>query len=290
MISSIAWVPRGVAKAHPDVVQPSEEELEAARRQVEAQAGLGSDEDEEDQEEDEEDEGMDTSDDDAETDAVAHAKAAAATLASGAAAAGSKRGSKQNTDSIEAALKELDMEHYDDDDGTPSVVQRALGGRLEIHQGEDPYVTLPGSDDEDSEIEDLEIKPDDLLILAARNEDDISNLEVWVYEEAETLGAEANVYVHHELMLPAFPLCVAWMDCDPAGSTAPGNFVAVCTMDPGIEIWNLDVVDAVEPVATLGGEDKAAAGAALAAAEEAAGGKLDRKKKKVRNAASGTGI
>jgi len=173
------------------------------------------------------------------------------------------------------------MEHYDSDDGTPDVVQRALGGRLEVHQGEDPYVTLPGDDDDnDSEIEDLEIKATDLLILAARNEDDLSNLEVWVYEEAQALGGEANVYVHHEIVLPAFPLSIAWLDCNPAGGVAPGNFVAVSTMEPGIEIWDLDVVDAVEPVAVLGGEDKGVAAAALAAAEEAAGGKLDRKQKK----------
>ena len=41
----------------------------------------------------------------------------------------------------------------------------------------------------------------------------MSTLELWVYEEADTLGEEANVYVHHELMLPAFPLCLAWLDC-----------------------------------------------------------------------------
>lgn len=44
-------------------------------------------------------------------------------------------------------------------------------------------------------------------------QDDVSTLELWVYEEAETVGDEANVYVHHELMLPAFPLCLAWLDC-----------------------------------------------------------------------------
>jgi len=44
-------------------------------------------------------------------------------------------------------------------------------------------------------------------------QDDVSTLELWVYEEAETLGEDANVYVHHELMLPAFPLCLAWLDC-----------------------------------------------------------------------------
>lgn len=40
--------------------------------------------------------------------------------------------------------------------------------------------------------------------------------QVWVYEEADERGP-ANLYVHHSLMLPAFPLAVAWLDCDPSG-------------------------------------------------------------------------
>ena len=40
--------------------------------------------------------------------------------------------------------------------------------------------------------------------------------QVWVYEEADARGP-ANLYVHHTLLLPAFPLAVAWLDCDPSG-------------------------------------------------------------------------
>jgi periodic tryptophan protein 1 len=58
----------------------------------------------------------------------------------------------------------------------------------------------------------------------------------------------------------AFPLALAWLDCPPGveAGEARGNFVAVGTMLPGVELWDLDVLDATEPVMTLGGEDASA--------------------------------
>ena len=46
--------------------------------------------------------------------------------------------------------------------------------------------------------------------------------QVWVYEEADERGP-ANLYVHHSLMLPAFPLAVTWLDCDPTGRVSGGR-------------------------------------------------------------------
>jgi periodic tryptophan protein 1 len=68
-------------------------------------------------------------------------------------------------------------------------------------------------------------------------------------------GGEANVYVHHDILLPAFPLSLAWTDFSAASSAAgnQGNMVAVGSMEPCIEIWDLDIADQVEPVMTLGG-------------------------------------
>ena len=62
----------------------------------------------------------------------------------------------------------------------------------------------------------------------------------------------------------AFPLSLAWLDCPPgaAAGEARGNFVAVGTMMPAIELWDLDVLDASEPVMVLGGEDAEATAAA----------------------------
>lgn len=92
---------------------------------------------------------------------------------------------------------------------------RVQGGDEEYAE-EDPYITLR---DDKSDIEDDNIRASDLLILAAKTEEDAATLEVWLWEEADAEG-EPNAYVHHDIMLPAFPLSVAWLDYDLAGACA----------------------------------------------------------------------
>jgi periodic tryptophan protein 1 len=53
-------------------------------------------------------------------------------------------------------------------------------------------------------------------------------------------------------MLPAVPLCVEWLNAKPNTPAEQGNFAAVGTMDPDIELWDLDVVDSMFPTAILG--------------------------------------
>lgn len=105
------------------------------------------------------------------------------------------------------------------------------------------------SDGEDAE--DDEIRPTDSLIVTAITEDDYSHLEI------QLITDDGTMYVHHDITLPEFPLCLAWMDCPPfladGGQMAIGNYIAVGTFNPEIEIWNLDVLDPLEPTATLGG-------------------------------------
>lgn len=117
---------------------------------------------------------------------------------------------------------------------------------------DDPYITLQddgASDDEDRE--DLQILATDNLLLAAKIEDELAHLEVYVYEDAAD-----NLYVHHDIMLPAIPLCVEWLDYSVSkpgtDKEAPANFVAIGTFDPDIEIWDLDTVDCMYPNAILG--------------------------------------
>lgn len=68
-------------------------------------------------------------------------------------------------------------------------------------------------------------------------------------------------------MLPAIPLCLEWLDI-PVGAAltntadSRGNYVAIGTMDPDIEIWDLDTIDGLYPNAILGAGGNTAAAAA----------------------------
>ncbi|VEU39745.1 unnamed protein product [Pseudo-nitzschia multistriata] len=103
-------------------------------------------------------------------------------------------------------------------------------------------------DDDDSDAEDIQIRGSDAVIVVAKTEEEFAALEVHVYEQLT-----GNLFVHHDIPLPAFPLCLSHGDIGPTGSA--GNFCAVGTFGPGIEIWNLDVMNALEPSCVLGGED-----------------------------------
>lgn len=149
---------------------------------------------------------------------------------------------------------------------------------------EDPYITLK-EDENEQEREELEVLPSDNLLVVAKTEDEISQLEIYVYDESEE-----NLYVHHDLMLPSFPLCLEWLDFPPVSSPAArgdapaqfGNFIAVGTLDPEIEIWSLDTVEAMYPDMVLGRPDKTAAHIPLPLGT----GKKKRKKTKARAASS----
>jgi periodic tryptophan protein 1 len=155
-------------------------------------------------------------------------------------------------------LDEYNLDDYDDDEPEQSTQKFAMFGNvrsLAYHAPgeEDPYLVLPeGENDSDDDREELQILPSDNLILAAKVEDEVAHLEVFVYEDDAD-----NLYVHHDIMLPAVPLCVEWIDL-PVGKNPTkathGNFAAIGTMSPEIEIWNLDVVDSMYPDAILGQE------------------------------------
>jgi hypothetical protein len=127
-------------------------------------------------------------------------------------------------------------------------------------------------DDDASDLEDTNLRPDDAMVVVAKTEEDFASLEVHVYEQKT-----GNLFVHHDIPLPSFPLCLTHGDINPDGGA--GNYVAVGTFNPGIEIWNLDVLSALEPVCILGGEDTSAADELMRVnmARAASGKKLKKK-------------
>ena len=239
MTLATTWVRRGVAAQFPQKYQVDEAELSRisrlARLQLEdAQQDLLDAQDVKDEDDSE----------DQDTDAgVATEEPSTKTQAS-------------ETDPDD--LKEYNLDDYDNDPVDERGEKFSMFGNvgsLAYHapHDEDPYIVLPeGEQDSEDEREDLQILASDNLILAAKVEDEVAQLEVFVYEDNGD-----NLYVHHDIMLPAVPLCVEWISV-PVGkgseSKSEGNFVAIGTMNPEIEVWDLDIVDSMYPSAILGQE------------------------------------
>ncbi|RIB07947.1 WD40-repeat-containing domain protein [Gigaspora rosea] len=152
-------------------------------------------------------------------------------------------------------LLEYNLEQYDEEDeeeGQPmSIFGNVKGLTYYTSNEEDPYITL---NDEDDESDDGRILATDSVLVAAKTEDEISQLEIYVYEDSQD-----NLYVHNDIMLPSFPLCLEWLDFRLGRKESlegRGNYVAVGTFEPEIEIWDLDVSDSMYPDAILGSSNK----------------------------------
>lgn len=238
MIAAISWVPKGVTKSVPTVADPpSKEEIE----EILKSGVLDTREESENEENEENDDNMN---DDAlgQDDELSHALSAANALGK------ALKTAKPETDNLAEALKELDMDKYDEEDDGVELFGSGLSNLYYASNDMDPY--LKNGDEDSEEEEDITIKPEDGVIVCARNEDDVSHLEVWIMEDPTDVNS--NMYVHHDIVIPAFPLCTAWLDC-PIKGGEKGNFIAVGSMEPAIEIWDLDIMDEVQPSATLGG-------------------------------------
>ncbi|KAG4304917.1 hypothetical protein PORY_001592 [Pneumocystis oryctolagi] len=149
----------------------------------------------------------------------------------------------------EEMINEYNLQNYDidsDDDQRMGIFTNIKD--LTCYESEDdPYITLK-DDSSHEEKDELQILSTDYIILAAKTEDNISYLEVYVYE-----ASESNLYVHHDIILSAPPLSLEWFGYKVfTESNDSGNFVAIGTLDTDIEIWNLDIIDPLYPAAILG--------------------------------------
>ena len=257
MISATNWVPRGFSSEFPEKYVLDDEEVERINQLAQlnlddAKATL------------EEAEGESGVEDDAAT--------------------GSSNKLKDQLD-IDDDLKEYNLEEYDDEEiadnegGKDVSMFPGLSNDSDVkfhegEEGENPYISLPNQEDSQEEKQELQVYPSDNLVLAARTEDDVSYLDIYVYDDgagfhssdipveegdeadpdvARGLVRDPALYVHHDLMLPAFPLCVEWLDYKVgSNSEEAANYAAIGTFDPQIEIWNLDCVDKAFPDMILG--------------------------------------
>eukprot|EP00041_Stephanoeca_diplocostata_P014408 m.261164 g.261164 ORF g.261164 m.261164 type:complete len:233 (+) comp19690_c0_seq1:133-831(+) len=189
VVACLAWVPRGAAKEVPDKVGLDEGELkklvertaadlqeaegQAARSAVDgddAEMDEGEDEgDEGEWETEEEDEEEEDGDDDMVDGAAGPAK------------------------DDEEFRKRYNLDDYDNDDDDEDIVDAGAGGTsiqgagmgnglagLAFHASnkDDPYITLKDEDDDEEEIDDYRIRPQDNLLVVGQTEDVYSHLVV----------------------------------------------------------------------------------------------------------------
>lgn len=245
MISSTCWVPRGFASEFPEQYELDDAEMERINKMAQLELA------------------------DAKENLAQAEKA--------------QKNPLQDNIEIDDELKEYDLENYDEDTGNGELVAFIPGlstTDAEIQEGEDGenYLSLPTERDMQEDKQEMQIYPTDNLVLATRTEDDVLYLDVYVYDDgagapegteeeegdkldedvARGMTRDSNLYVHHDLMLPSFPLCVEWINFRPNSSASAdsseniGNFAAIGTFDPQIEVWNLDCLDKAFPDLILG--------------------------------------
>lgn len=122
-------------------------------------------------------------------------------------------------------MEKMDLDSDDEDDAMPiftpelaAMKAKEQGKTYEAgNDGEEddedmdaddgPAAEYPeGFSDSEEEKEDYTIRKTDSILVAATAENDHSNLEVYIYEHER-----CNLYVHHEIILGAYPLCLEWL-------------------------------------------------------------------------------
>ena len=247
VVPCLTWVKRGAAKQHPDRVHLAEEDVTTLVQGAQTEGSLNL-----------------KSDSESLSDSDAESSDGSKRLTKEKCKSPTKNETKTNvkfkdnnggcgedqSEEKDAVDKRYQLSDYDDDDEVEGNNPLKVAGlAFYSSNADDPYLARGRSaqQDEDSDDEDLEIRPDDNLIAVGKAHGDYCNLEVWNYNENEQ-----NLYCHHDLMLPSFPLCVEWLDFDP-GDDKPGSFIAVGSLVPDIDIWDIDVIDTLEPAFTLAG-------------------------------------
>jgi len=215
----MTWVRRGVAKAHPDLVRLPASELE----DLLGSAGQARDVDSNSDEVDSGDEKP------------------------------RKKAKSRDADKVKDSLEaRYNLDDYDEDDDSENDKGVLSVGKVSYYTSnqQDPYLSKGNQSSDDES--DLSISPEDNLIAIGKVHGEFFSLEVWV-----TNVAEGSLFCHHDAILSSCPLAIEWVGFDPGEmNSASANLVAIGNLTPNIELWDLDVVNTLEPAFTLKGKLK----------------------------------
>lgn len=152
---------------------------------------------------------------------------------------------EEDLENLDLNIKEAEMEELKDipvfSDDFKNYYDRTEG---EGKNDDDQYPE--GFDDiSDEENDDFTIHPSDALIACCTTQDEnFSNIEMYIFDETNM-----SLYVHHDIFLSGIPLSIDWL---PYRNGQKANFAIVGGFLPEIEIWNLDVMETLEPDSMLG--------------------------------------
>lgn len=156
---------------------------------------------------------------------------------------------QQSTDpEDDEIVRKYGLDTYDNEsDEEASNVIGGFGNLVQhADNQDDPYLQQNDDhNDSESEMEDFMIQPNDNLLLVGHVQEDASSLDVYVYNDEDN-------YVHHDVILPAFPMCFESIEYDCEKKCA-ANLMAIGDMTKLIHIWDLDIVNELEPKITLKG-------------------------------------
>lgn len=141
---------------------------------------------------------------------------------------------------------EFDFAHYDNEESTLKAnVKDIVSFDEGVGKSKKVQKKKKRRQIDDSDSEDEVINPDDNLILVGHVDDDFNSMNVYVYNEND-----GDMYVHHDVILKSAPLCIEWLNASDVSEHS--NLCAIGEMEPVIGIWDLDIVNCIEPVYKLG--------------------------------------
>ena len=152
---------------------------------------------------------------------------------------------EEEADSVPTFCDEYKQYFKSDKKGMTTVNEEGEEIKEDVNKNEtEPEYPEEFDDVSDEEQDDFTIHSTDRLIACTTAQEDFSNIEVYIFDEKNQ-----SLYVHHDIILSAYPLCIEWL---PSRNNYKANYAIVGSFLPEIEIWNLDVQDALEPEIVLG--------------------------------------